>query len=338
LNPQPFPKLSPVVSEGPLNRSAMAGLEANYDATATEPVQIERRFCNDAATTRTWLETRSTKGLAHHWPALGEPIMKHFITLPGLAAAFASSGPSTPNATTHIMKPIQQLQLARTFRLRRTFCAVLAGCFAAGLVATHAAQPSLRPLVQPGKWPASPRGAGQGLSRDVTVVGRHAYVADFEAGLQVIDVSNPTNCVRVGGHVVGGYANGVAVSGNYAYVATGGGLSVIDVSNPTNCVLVGCYESVDNGKDVAVSGHYAYLADYEDGGLQVIDVSDPANPVRVGGYVTSGEASGVAVVGNYAYVAAGDDSMQVIDVRNPTNCCTAADYGESVRAERWRKG
>jgi hypothetical protein len=36
--------------------------------------------------------------------------------------------------------------------------------------------------------------------------------------LQIIDVSNPTNCVQVGGCKTGGYARGVAVSGNYAYV------------------------------------------------------------------------------------------------------------------------
>ena len=44
-------------------------------------------------------------------------------------------------------------------------------------------------------------------------------MADGDAGLQVIDVSNPTNCVRVGGYDTSGYALGVAVSGNYAYVA-----------------------------------------------------------------------------------------------------------------------
>ena len=37
----------------------------------------------------------------------------------------------------------------------------------------------------------------------------------------MIDVSNPANCVRVGGYDTSGYAFGVAVSGNYAYVADG---------------------------------------------------------------------------------------------------------------------
>jgi hypothetical protein len=37
--------------------------------------------------------------------------------------------------------------------------------------------------------------------------------------LQVIDVSNPGNPQRVGGYSTSGHAQGVAVSGNYAYVA-----------------------------------------------------------------------------------------------------------------------
>ena len=41
--------------------------------------------------------------------------------------------------------------------------------------------------------------------------------------------------MRVGGYDTSGYALGVAVAGNYAYVADGdAGLQVIDVSNPAN--------------------------------------------------------------------------------------------------------
>jgi len=55
----------------------------------------------------------------------------------------------------------------------------------------------------------------------VAVAGNHAYVADGSAGLQVIDVSNPTNCVRVNGYDTSGYAYGVAVAGNSVLVADG---------------------------------------------------------------------------------------------------------------------
>ena len=95
------------------------------------------------------------------------------------------------------MKTISQLQLTRALRLRGTFLAVVAGCLAAGLAATHAAPPSLQPLLQ-GKWPKWSRGAE---AQDVKVV------------------SNPTNCVQVGGCETSGQALGVAVSGNYPDLA-----------------------------------------------------------------------------------------------------------------------
>ena len=44
-------------------------------------------------------------------------------------------------------------------------------------------------------------------------------MADYYAGLQVIDVSNPATPQRVGGYDTSGEAWGVAVSGNYAFVA-----------------------------------------------------------------------------------------------------------------------
>src|SRR5687768_11247915 len=66
--------------------------------------------------------------------------------------------------------------------------------------------------------------------------------------------------VRVGGYDTSGLARGVALSGNYAYVADrNGGLQVIDVSNPASPQRVGGSSGVPWG--VAVSGNYAYLAE-----------------------------------------------------------------------------
>jgi len=60
----------------------------------------------------------------------------------------------------------------------------------------------------------------------------------------VIDASNAASPQRVGGYHTNGYAYGVAVSGNYAYVADeDAGLEVIDVSNPANPQRVGGYDT-----------------------------------------------------------------------------------------------
>jgi hypothetical protein len=83
------------------------------------------------------------------------------------------------------------------------------------------AQPHLQPLLQ-GQWPEFARG----YAYDVKVVGNDAYLA--LRGLQVLDVSDPTRPVWVAGCDTGGAAMGVAVAGNYAYVADGDwGLTIL---------------------------------------------------------------------------------------------------------------
>ena len=151
-----------------------------------------------------------------------------------------------------------------------------------------------------------------GYAQDVAVSGGDAYIADGNNGLVVVDVSDPTDPVRVGGYYDSNYAQGVAVSGDYAYVADGtGGLVVVDVSDPPDPTWVGGYDASDYAYGVAVSGGYAYVAD-RDSGLVVVDVSDPANPTRAGGYDT-GSAQSVAVAGGYAYVADGSGGLVVLE-------------------------
>ena len=58
-------------------------------------------------------------------------------------------------------------------------------------------------------------------------------------------------------------ALGIAVQGNYSYVATSlTGLRVVDVSNPANPVEVGYYDPHGDFRSVTVSENYAYAADY----------------------------------------------------------------------------
>ena len=159
----------------------------------------------------------------------------------------------------------------------------------------------------------------RGLSYDVVVLGNFAYVADsFRGGLQIIDVSNKANPVLVRSITLGN-ANGVAVSGNYSYVAAyDTGLQIVDISNKANPTLVGSYNTPGLARGVAVSDNYAYVAD-QSAGLQIIDVSNKANPTRVGWCDTPGLAYGVAISGNYAYVTDDFSGLQIINVSNKAN-------------------
>ncbi|MCK4408803.1 MAG: hypothetical protein KAW67_01880, partial [Candidatus Eisenbacteria sp.] len=107
---------------------------------------------------------------------------------------------------------------------------------------------------------------------DVALAGDHVYVADGGSGVQVIDISDPTNPIWVGSCDTPGSASHVWIAGDHAYVADDtSGIQVIDISDPMNPVLVGSYDTSSEARHVAIAGDHAYVANYEFG-LQVIEI------------------------------------------------------------------
>ncbi|AOX01165.1 hypothetical protein BJP34_18495 [Moorena producens PAL-8-15-08-1] len=107
-------------------------------------------------------------------------------------------------------------------------------------------------------------GLGQPFNTyQVAIAGNTAYLADIQYGLQIIDVSDPTDPSRLGRLYLPGTPQGVAVAGNTAYVAARNlGLYIIDVSNPTAPNLISNVGNKDNLYDatkVAVAGNRAYV-------------------------------------------------------------------------------
>jgi hypothetical protein len=164
-------------------------------------------------------------------------------------------------------------------------------------------------------------------------------VADDSAGyrsLQLIDVSDPVNPVRVGTDqhaqervfVEDGYAY---TPGGFCddYYGCGGVFGIIDVIDPSEPLLIGSYHTGWNpGKDVFVCGNYAYFVTgghwlFQDfGDFRVIDISDRANPVFVGGF--GGEYSYLQFTNvfkqeDYAFVirSGPGDWLLVLDVSSP---------------------
>ena len=115
----------------------------------------------------------------------------------------------------------------------------------------------------------------------MTVVGTTAYVADYESGLQIIDVSSPSSPVLLGTYETTGLAQGVTVVGTTAYVADWEdwetGLQIIDVSSPGSPVLLGTYDTTGLALGVTVVGTTAYVADWLSG-LQIIDLHPCKTP------------------------------------------------------------
>ena len=145
------------------------------------------------------------------------------------------------------------------------------------------------------------------------------YVADWQEGLQIVDVTDPLAPVLRGRAGTGSLAWRVEVVGDFAYVASGtAGLVIVDVSDPDSPVIVGTADTSDEAHGVAISGTIALVADHETG-LVAVDVSDPASPVLLDTVGLGPVARDVAVSGGHAYVAANGGGLRVVDISDPTD-------------------
>jgi len=86
-------------------------------------------------------------------------------------------------------------------------------------------------------------------------------VADSNAGLRIIDVSNPSVPTEIG-YFITEWAWRISLSGSFVYIAdTQSDLRIIDISTPTTPIETGIYNTSGSACGVTVKGSNIYVAD-----------------------------------------------------------------------------
>ena len=205
---------------------------------------------------------------------------------------------------------------------------------------------------------------GNPMDAAVITIGDSTYVvvSSQEDGIEIIDISDPTNPTSVGRLgddgtrlLAGAKEIGIyTISGStYAVVTSGNedGIQIIDISDPTNPTPVGNLADNDGGlgdtrelagaKGIAIETingvEYAIVTGNTDDGIEIIDISDPTNPTSVGSLSDDNNKNGCDlnevcldhVKGvrtttindkTYAIISGqNDDGIEIIDISNPTN-------------------
>jgi choice-of-anchor B domain-containing protein len=124
--------------------------------------------------------------------------------------------------------------------------------------------------------------------------GNYAYIGHYnnQSGVDIIDISDPTNPVQVANFKgTGGnneirdieIQNGIGFFSSDSY--SSGGIFVVDLSDPTNPVQLARIDPFNGGArhvhTLCVDGNYLYEADAATNNIRVFDISDPANPTFV---------------------------------------------------------
>ncbi|HEX2946106.1 MAG TPA: hypothetical protein VHT96_09135 [Clostridia bacterium] len=152
---------------------------------------------------------------------------------------------------------------------------------------------------------------------DLEVEGKTLYAAAGDAGLYIVDISDPLKPLKKGIYTSSGYAEALEVKGSIAYLANGKeGLQIIDVKNPAAPVALGQVYKNKYAFDVVISGNYAYIAAADDG-LLLADISNGGVPREVASCDTPGIARNVKASGEYVFVADDWKGVAIVKVDKP---------------------
>ena len=173
--------------------------------------------------------------------------------------------------------------------------------------------------------------ATTGLAVASAVFENTVFVAAYDAGLEIIDISDDTAPVVISTFDTEGLVWDVKISndGNTAYLADEEfGLQILDISDRANPVLLGLLDT--QGFNLAITltsdEKTLYIADAYT--LEIVDISNPQSPVSVGSLPTSGIAYGITLSEdeNTVYLAVDTAGMDIVDVTRSTNPLLLSTY------------
>jgi len=169
---------------------------------------------------------------------------------------------------------------------------------------------------------------GSDWIQDAVGRGNYLYVCEWGVGIEVVDISTPSNPTLITTFSNPTNAD-ITFDGNFGYIASrGDGLTVIDVTDPAAPVLVNTFATNGSVRKVSygainlsgtITGH---IFTAEVSSLGAVDISDAGTSVAYSGAVAvPPPADGIAysglVMGATAYVPYGSAGMRILDVTNP---------------------
>ena len=152
--------------------------------------------------------------------------------------------------------------------------------------------------------------------QEVAIGGERAYaVSDW--GLEIFDLTRPTQPLRIGEIATPGNAQGIAVEDGFAYVADGAaGMHLIDVSQPSSPRLIKTVGDFDNAYRIHLANGNVYVVDNSKKGLKIFnqqEMQDAPNPKPIGTFLTVGNAYNVWVDGDTVYLSDDNEGVQILD-------------------------
>lgn len=173
-----------------------------------------------------------------------------------------------------------------------------------------------------------------GYARDVVVDGPHAYVAVYDIGLTILDVSDPGRPAVLGTYPMRDGPWGVRLIGQYAYVDTSDrAIEIVDVSDPRHPTKAGSFSGDKSGwvgQMPLPVDHYGYLSETPSR-IAIVDLAEPSRPRRIGHYEHSDAIRPRATLGKKLFAtmgrnSGGESGFVILDLADPLQPRVCGEY------------
>lgn len=229
-----------------------------------------------------------------------------------------------------VQNPEQPILLGKTlpFPIQYVYNLTVAGSFVYvpygdDLAIVDVSEPT-KPVVTTSSWPFD--------ISDITISGTYAYVAAYEAGLQILDISDPLNPQLAGSmQFPDEPLVEIAVSGTVALVTTDVedwgpyqdyGLAVLDLQNPISPTLVMNDDSHAHVSEVVFRDGYAIYMKRSDDWLGVMNLATLEEVFFDFDFLIHD----MALQGEQLYLLGGCDLLCVMDVSDPAEPVAVEGY------------
>ena len=154
---------------------------------------------------------------------------------------------------------------------------------------------------------------------DVLLEGTVAYVADFDTGIKVLDLSDATNPAVLGEDWTVGSPDSITKAGNYLLLGVGAlGVEMIDVSDPASPTSVGLVDVGGTVVDVSAAGGKIFVSTLSSG-VHMYHVTESGEMTPAGVYQNLGWVEDTEVRGKELHVKTSTGMVEVVDISEPEN-------------------
>lgn len=149
-----------------------------------------------------------------------------------------------------------------------------------------------------------------------------AYVACWNYGLKIVNITDPANLTEVGSYNDGVEVGSTFVANDVAIVTkTDGGVLLLNVSDPTDPQKISQYNATGIPNVCTIRENIAFVAYWEASGSRIIflNITNPVTPVFLGQYVDDMDTYDFHLKDDLLILANDDSGVYFVNISDLTN-------------------